>query len=227
MGDVQEPKPVMLLLAVFSRHEDALDWARDWAIRNWGPLALESPRFPFEETAYYEQDMGSGLMKTFLVFERLVDPACLAAAKLASNQAERTFAASSGHPEQRPLNLDPGYLNESKLVLASTKDHAHRIYLDQGIFAEITLRFHRKDWQPWEWTYPDYRRPDFQAFFSTARDRFRELKMQSLASKPDGPPGPGRMSGSRPVSGSDRSASATLGDWTARRQVFSSPWYRA
>lgn len=75
------------------------------------------------------------------------------------------------HAESRPLNLDPGYLTPAKLVLASTKDHAHRIYLRDGIFAEVTLVYRKGKWQPLEWTYPDYRRDDYQQFFTRCRER--------------------------------------------------------
>jgi hypothetical protein len=74
------------------------------------------------------------------------------------------------HSEPRPLNLDPGYITPAKLLLASTKDHAHRIYLAEGIYAEITLMFRQRRWQPTEWTYPDYRRDDYQEFFSQCRE---------------------------------------------------------
>ena len=77
---------------------------------------------------------------------------------------------SAKHGESRPLNLDPGYITLAKLVLASTKDHSHRIYLGQGIYAEITLDLSRGGWQPSEWTYPDYRRADFHQFFVHCRD---------------------------------------------------------
>ena len=70
----------------------------------------------------------------------------------------------------RPLNLDPGYITPAKLVLASTKDHAHRIYLRDGIYAEVTLSFRGRKWQPLEWTYPDYRRDDYQRFFTECRE---------------------------------------------------------
>ena len=74
------------------------------------------------------------------------------------------------HAEPRPLNLDPGYITPAKLVLASTKDHAHRIYLRDGIFAEVTLVYRQRKWQPLEWTYPDYRRDDYQRFFTQCRE---------------------------------------------------------
>ncbi len=113
--------------------------------------------------------MGAGLKKQFLAFERLIDPAQLVNFKLQTNNWETQYAALGNHAESRPLNLDPGYITLAKLVLASTKDHSHRIYLSQGIYAEITLSFRSGGWQPSEWTYPDYRRADFQRFFDDCR----------------------------------------------------------
>lgn len=169
MGDIHTPTPVLLLLCAFSRHDAALDWARERAVATWGPIALESERFAFEETAYYEPTMGVGLKKCFWCFERLVDPGILADVKCRTNDWEAEYATMAGADVPRPLNLDPGYLTLAKLVLASTKDHTHRLYLARGMFAEVTLFYRHRGWQSHEWTFPDYRRADYQAFFSAAR----------------------------------------------------------
>ena len=174
MGQINQPVPVMLLLALFSRHEGALDWARQRGIQTWGPLALASEVFAFEETDYYTASMGEGLKKQFFVFEKFIDPARLPEIKHQTNQWELDYKDSQNWPEQRPLNLDPGYLTEAKLVLASTKDHHHRLYLSQGIFAECTLHYQSKKWQSRPWTYPDYQRADFQEFFTRCREYLRE-----------------------------------------------------
>ena len=176
MAQPTPPCPALLLLAAFSRHEAALDWARDRAVEHWGPLAMTSPAFDFGETDYYEPTMGTPLRKIFFAFERPIDPAELAEIKLATNRLEEAYAEAADHAEPRPLNLDPGYITLGKLVLASTKDYAHRIYLSRGIYAEITLYWRHGRWQPHEWTFADYRRDDYQQFFS----RCRELLHQRL-----------------------------------------------
>ena len=178
MGAVSDPPKVMTILAAFSRHDAALDWARDWGVNRFGSLILESPRFTHDETTYYDDEMGAGLKKTFFAFDRLIDPSEIVQSKIDSNLAESQYASQSGLPEPRPLNLDPGYLSESKFVLATTKDHAHRLYLDRGIYAEITLRYRKGGWQPWEWTYPDYCRDDYREWFKECRVKFRELAMR-------------------------------------------------
>jgi hypothetical protein len=161
----------MLLAAVITRHAAAFEWARARAVERWGPIVAESPTFRFDETSYYNATMGTGLGKTFLVFEPGFDPGELAATKHLTNAWEAEYAALGRHAEPRPLNLDPGYLTTAKLVLASTKDHAHRIYLRDGMFAEITLFYRHGAWQHHEFTFPDYRRGDYQAFFSECRKR--------------------------------------------------------
>jgi hypothetical protein len=174
MGLPTPHPPVLLILAAFSRYDDAFDWAQRRAEEEFGPVALASPRFDFRETDYYEPTMGPGLQKAFFAFERAIDPARLAAIKLQTNAWEETYArqaVQAGQAEPRPLNLDPGYLTLAKLVLASTKDHAHRIYLERGIYAEVTLVYRQRRWQPREWTFPDYRRQEYHDFFTRCRQR--------------------------------------------------------
>jgi hypothetical protein len=173
MGAISPPHPVLLLVAVSSRYDAALDWARARIAAEFGPLGAVSPAFDFTETDYYTATMGSDLKKQFVVVKSPLDPGRLATIKRLTNDWEVDYAASANHPESRPLNLDPGYLTLAKLVLASTKDYAHRIYLADGIYAEVTLRFRNKQWQAFGWTYPDYRREDFQQFFTTARELLR------------------------------------------------------
>lgn len=182
MGQISSPEPALLLLAAFSQSPDALAWARQTAAGEWGPIALESPLFSFQETDYYQQSMGTDLKKQFFAFERLLDPARLSSIKRLTNVWEAEYAAESQHVESRPLNLDPGYLTEAKLVLASTKDHAHRIYLADGIYAEVTLYYQHHAWRHRDWTFPDYRREDYQGFFTTCRDLLRRRRRESESS---------------------------------------------
>lgn len=170
MGHPSSHPPVLLIMAVTSRYQEALSWAAQRAGQAWGTIAESSEAFEFTETDYYRATMGDNLLKQFLVFERPIDPARLPEIKLQSGEWEEEYARLGRHAEPRPLNVDPGYLTVAKLVLASTKDHSHRLYLGQGIFAEVTLYFRQGRWQHREWTYPDYRRNDFQAFFLRVRD---------------------------------------------------------
>jgi len=173
MGDIYPPTPALLIVAAFSRYPEALEWGAEKCQAHWGPIALRSPWFDFVETAYYEPTMGPGIKKGFWAFERLIDPGAMPQIKIDSNDWEAEYAALGRHPESRPLNLDPGYITMAKLVLASTKDHSHRIYLGQGIYGEITLNYKHRRWQDHESTFPNYRRPDYQAFFTECREYLR------------------------------------------------------
>jgi hypothetical protein len=173
MAAILPHRPVLLLLTAFSRYPEALDWARRTAEEAWGPVALASERFDHRETNYYLATMGPDLKKTFFAFESLVDPAELVRCKETTNEWELDYQRLGRHAEPRPLNLDPGYLTEAKLVLASTKDRDHRIYLDRGIYAENTLYFRHGEWQTRPWTYPDYQRADYHRFFAHCREHLR------------------------------------------------------
>jgi hypothetical protein len=168
------PDPVLLIVAAFSRHDEALPWGRERLEGLFGPVGLASSVFEFDQTRYYEPTMGSGLRKQLLAFANLVGADCLAPVKLATNDLEAELARTETYAEARPLNLDPGVLSLGKFLLATTKDQAHRVYLRDGIYAEVTLRFHAGTFEPWPWTYADYREPGMLAFLNEARAYYRE-----------------------------------------------------
>lgn len=163
------PADSLLVVACFSRHPEALAWAEEQLQPLYGPISLRSADYDFHHTRYYQATMGAQLRKRLLVFEPFVPPDCLPEVKRATYALEQQLARSGRLPEPRPLNLDPGLLQLGKFVLASTKDQAHRIYLRDGIFAEITLRFHAGNFEAWPWTYADYREPDVLRFLGEAR----------------------------------------------------------
>ncbi len=174
MSQTHEHPPVLLLLAAFSRHSHGLQWVQDQAARHWGPIALASPVFSFDQTDYYASTMGSDLKKILLAFQRLVPPTSLVELKHQAGRWEVEYQRVCSHPEPRPLNLDPGYLTQAKLVLATTKDRDHRLYLGRGIFAEVTLGYQRgRGWVARPWTYPDYQSPAYHAFLTRCRDYLR------------------------------------------------------
>ncbi len=184
MGKIEQPKPVLLIAAVTSRYQEALDWTIEQSQIFWGPIALKSPVFDFTETGFYTQSMGAGLRKQFLAYEPLIDSSDIASTKLRSNEWESAYRSYADHPEQRPVNIDPGYITEAKLVLVTTKDRDHRVYLQQGIYAEVTLFYRSKQWQHSRWTYPDYQREDFQEFFTQCRLHLRQTIRDERARHP-------------------------------------------
>lgn len=175
MGEPRRSEPVLLVVAVFSRHPEALAWARMRLEERFGPVALDGPLYEFLHTHYYEPAMGTGLRKQLLAFGHLVAADRLAEIKLQTNALEEELARSNRFPEGRPLNLDPGFLSLGKFVLATTKDQSHRIFLRDGILAEVTLRFQEGEYRPWPWTYADYQEPAVRDFLGRARDYYLRL----------------------------------------------------
>jgi hypothetical protein len=173
MAEPRTPEPALLVVAAFSRHDSALAWARERLHATYGPLALTSPPFDFHQTTYYEATMGRGLRKHFLAFHNLIAAEQLPDVKLSTNALEMELAAAHQYAESRPLNLDPGLIFLGKFVLATTKDQQHRLYLRDGIFAEVTLRYQDKAFEPWPWTYADYREEAVRAFLKECRDLYR------------------------------------------------------
>ena len=186
MIEPRVPAPVLLVVAAFSRHPGALAWGRQRLEQAFGPVALAGPAYAFHYTDYYEPTMGPGLRKQLLAFRDLVPADALADLKRQGIALERELAESGAFPEPRPLNLDPGVLTLGKFLLATTKDQAHRVYLRDGVFAEVTLRFHAGAFEPWPWTYADYREPEVLAFLNEARGLYHRLL--EAAPAPEGPP---------------------------------------
>lgn len=152
MGTIHLPKPVKLIVSVLGGREGLLEEAEACLERSFGPVDYRSNLLPFEHTDYYEPEFGPNLRRRIVAFRDLVDPGNLARIKRQTNEMEQKWLREG----RRQVNLDPGYVSLGKLVLATTKNHGHRVYLGQGIYAEVTLRYQGGRFQPWPWTYPDY-----------------------------------------------------------------------
>jgi hypothetical protein len=168
MGIPREHRPVKLIVGMFTAQERLFAAACAQLVEAYGPVDRVSPFWPFEFTSYYAEEFGEGLLRQFLSVHSLMDPARLPEVKLHTNDLEQRFSVEG----RRQINLDPGYIDLSKLVLATTKNHQHRLYLGQGIYGEVTLRFTRKSFRPWEWTYPDYRTDEYIRFFNEVRQTY-------------------------------------------------------
>lgn len=165
-------RPAVLVFGVFSGFEDALERIRELVIRGYGPLHPlgESEAFPFPETRTYGPSMGPRLTRRFFVPEAPWPQEGLAQVKLETLGWEESLEETGRYPVSRPVNVDPGILNDCRVILASTKDHAHRLYRGEGIYEELTLVYTRGAYRPLPWTYPDFRTPTYHAFFEALRD---------------------------------------------------------
>jgi len=174
MAGANEPVPVKLICGMISARQELFDVAAGKLAETFGPADIVSEVMDFDFTHYYDGQMGSPLYRRFLAFERLVSPEELVDAKHRTNELEADFAAQAGGEPPRPINLDPGYVEASKLVLASMKNFSHRIYLGRRVYGEITLMYRRGAWGGLEWTFPDYASGRYHAFLTAVRSRLAQ-----------------------------------------------------
>jgi hypothetical protein len=168
MGKVKAPRPVKLIVSAFAPCEALLQEARQRLTAEWGAIDYQSGLLPFAHTDYYAAEFGAGLMRRIWSFEPLIYPGALAQVKRRTNEIEQGWVED----DRRQVNLDPGYVSMAKLVLATTKNHGHRIYLRDGIYAEVTLCYRDGSYRPWPWTYPDYGTAAYCTLFGQIRQRY-------------------------------------------------------
>lgn len=180
MGQAKTPQPVKLIVSAFAPGDALLQDARDALDAEWGAIEWESELLPFDHTPYYQPEFGAGLVRRIWTFAALIDPSELAAIKVRTNELEGSWADGG----RRKVNLDPGYVSPAKLVLATTKNHGHRIYLGQGIYAEVTLQYRDGAFRPWPWTYPDYATPHYCALFEGIRRTYLAQLRSRTPSQP-------------------------------------------
>lgn len=170
MGKISEPHLVKLFMGMISSENPLFHTVIRQLTDAYGPVDLESPVWPWERSDYYQKEMGTHLKRKFIFFERLIHPADISDIKLKTNELEQHFLNAEGG---RRINLDPGYLDSAKLVLVSTKDYSHRIFLSDGIYGEVTLIYKNNAFQPLPFTYPDYGSDAYRELFHQARSLFR------------------------------------------------------
>ncbi|MBN2049229.1 MAG: DUF4416 family protein [Spirochaetales bacterium] len=165
MGEREPFPPAKLILGVLYAPEYPPETFRPVLAEAFGPIDFWSDAIPFTFTDYYTGEMGSGLSRCFVSFQDLICPSRLWEYKILSNRAEERFPSPGG----RGVNLDPGVLTLHSLILATTKNHSHRIPLSDGIYGEITLLYRKGAFHDLPWTYPDYRTEGYKTILSEIR----------------------------------------------------------
>ena len=179
MWKLENPKPAKLIIGILAANHQCLHIATDALTDKFGKTDFVSDVWPFTQTDYYKDQTGQHILRQFVSTERLVNPGRLAKIKHRTNKLEQKLAARLALPLPRPVNLDPGIIEPSKLVLASTKNYSHRIYIGKKMYAEVTLIFDKGRFRPLQHTYPDYRQQCYLEFFEKVRTRLLEqLKSQ-------------------------------------------------
>jgi hypothetical protein len=163
------PEPAQLIISVLTPQEEDVASAQASLILDLGPIEEEIGPLAFPYTSYYDAEMGSGIRRWIWSFEKMLDRAEIVRIKCLTNEIEQAAAVGG----KRRFNLDPGLLTLGNFVLATGKNNAHRIYLDKGIFADLTLIFRSKTYNPLEWTYPDYADPELIKILNRLRESYK------------------------------------------------------
>lgn len=175
MGIIKKPDPVKLFIAITYNSYIDLESLLEVLKKNYGDSDLISPIIDFSSfTDYYQPEMGANLQKCWISFKKLIHPGELPAIKHQTNELEVLLSREKEH---RDVNLDPGYITRANMILATTKNYSHRIYLTDGIYGDVHYIFSNKKFQLQPWTYPDYKEDVIRHFFEKVRDVYlQQLK---------------------------------------------------
>ncbi|MGD1074660.1 MAG: DUF4416 family protein [Thermodesulfovibrionales bacterium] len=166
MGKIAPPETSILFVGILCRKKEYFSTAREALQKQFGDILMESPVLPWDYTDYYRDELGWPITRTFLFFRDAINTGDLADVKLTTREIEYQLSEQG----KRNVNLDPGYLTLAKVVLASTKNYAHRICIGKGIYAEVTLIHRKGHYRPHLFTYTDYASDAVREIFEQARD---------------------------------------------------------
>ncbi|MBL7156800.1 MAG: DUF4416 family protein [Candidatus Omnitrophica bacterium] len=169
MGEPLKHTPVKLIIGLISNQTFQFNLARRFLEKKFGKIDKETDFLDFSCTNYYQQELGENLKRKFFSFKKLLTLKRDYNIKLYTNALEKKFSKGN----RRTINIDPGYISLAKLVLFTTKNRSHRIYIDCGIYADLELWFVNKTFEPLEWTYPDYKTKEYIDFFNSVRDIYK------------------------------------------------------
>jgi hypothetical protein len=168
LAEMKSPRYVELLMGVIIADPALLEPLEADLEAEVGRVETRSEVFDFDITDYYREEMGEGLKRVFYAFEDLIDPAAIVEVKLVADDIERKFALGG----RRRVNLDPGYMDFYKLVLASAKFMGQKIYLGKGVYADPTL-YYDKGWRPYDWGFPDFKSGRYDEFLMVVRRAYK------------------------------------------------------
>ena len=194
MGEPLHHIPVKLVAGLISAKPSRFADVRPFLEKKFGRIDNESRTFTFSCTSYYEKEFGRDLKRKFFTFKKLARLNGNYRVKLYTNSVEKKlseknsktinasteFSLSEAEGKggrkrpRRTINIDPGYVSLTKMVLFTTKNRSHRIYIDKGIYADLELQFMKKSFQALSWTYPDYRTEEYIGFFNSVRSNYLE-----------------------------------------------------
>jgi hypothetical protein len=169
MGTPHPPEPSLLFISLLFSQREIYNSAFVLLLNRYGEIFLDSDACLWNHTHYYDDELGTPIFRKLLFFRRQFDPLSLPDVKLETNHLEAAYLIEG----KRKINIDPGYLMRSRVVLASAKDYSHRIYLGKGIYGEVALYYKGNQYNPLPHTYFDYRDPLTIELFEKARKELR------------------------------------------------------
>ena len=168
MSQPRSPKPAKLVIGFFLHEKSLGILIVNNLIERFGDVDIVSEWMPFDQTSYYEPEMGAPLYRRMMAFEKLVHQSELAQVKLFTNEIEKQYADNG----KRAVNVDPGYMLLERFVLATGKNFAHRIYIGKRIYADLTLIFRKGRFESLPWSFPDYAGNRVQTFLMRVREKY-------------------------------------------------------
>jgi len=188
VGKIFLSKPAKLIISMITSDKCLFSLYKEELIKRFGEVDIESNTQPFNFTDYYEKEFGKNLIQKLFTFSTLIRQDGLAKIKIITNSLENNIIVIDKNIKKnithhkRKINLDPGYITLNKYILASTKNGPSRIYINQGIYAEITLRFINKSFVPCEYTYPNYKTNEYINFLNSVRLKYK-LQLRENSNK--------------------------------------------
>ncbi|MBC8182148.1 DUF4416 family protein [candidate division KSB1 bacterium] len=167
------PSPLTkLICGVLFTDEELLIQAKELTIQKYSAIDFESEHFTFNVSDYYKPEMGWPIQRLFWSFEKLIDPKDIAGIKIECNEMEDQLAFN----KNRKVNLDAGYMDYDKVVLASAKYNWQKIYLDYGIYADLTLRYEKGKYLPFPWSFPDFKEGHYNEVLLKIREIYKKQR---------------------------------------------------
>ena len=176
MSQLIEPNVVKPFMGLIYQPDSAIKELTVMLEEKLGKIDFVSDEIPFDHSKYYEKEMGDGLLRKIITFEKLIRRTNIVEIKAFTNTLEEVFS----YGEDRSINIDPGYIAQEHLILATGKGFSHRPYLGNGVYADLTLIYKGNEYRTLEWTYPDYGNTEMRKLFKDLRKQYvRQLEKES------------------------------------------------
>ena len=178
MGEIFDFEKEKLIIGVIYSDKEILEQAMAETIAKFGPYDMVSEEFSFskEFSSYYDDELGGEGLRRIYSFKNLVDASEQAEIKEWTNELELKLAID----KNRKINLDPGFINHGRLMLATTKKAGFRIPLKRGIYTELTLFWAKGAWHKLPWSYRDYQSERVQKFITRVRSKYLAQRKEIL-----------------------------------------------